>query len=90
MEALGDYVDSLTSILSQEQDDDVGEEFCELVVGIGHLRDAIKESEKEEETKEAAKEEKGEEKGESEAGKEGDDIVAIAWRVEYNLTRFMG
>ena len=86
MERLGEYVDSLSRSIQLEADYNVTEEFCALVVGIGHLRDAIKKGE----TKEAAKEEKGEEKGESEAGKEGDDIVAIAWRVEYNLTRFMG
>ena len=94
MEGLGDFLDSLTQSLSQEQDCAVGDEFCALVVGIGHLRDAMKESEKDGETKEAAKEEKAEDKGESEAGKEKKtehvDIGAIAWTVENNLTQFIG
>ena len=87
MEGLGDFVDSLSRSLSQEQDCAMGDEFCALVVGIGHLREAMKESEQE-------GEEKAEDKGESEAGKEkkteDDDICARAWRMEYDLTRFIG
>ena len=90
MERLGEYVDSLSRRIQLEADYNVTEEFCALVVGIGHLRDAIKKGE----TKEAAKEEKEEDKGESEAGKEekteDDDVHVIAWSVEYDLARFVG
>ena len=72
MERLSDFVASVTRSLSEEHDGAVGEEFCALVVGIGYLKDAMKE-------REAAKEEKAEE----------EDIIAIAWRVEYDLTRYI-
>ena len=82
MEGLGKFLDSLSQSLSQEEDCAVGDEFCALVVGIGYLREAIKESEKEKD------------KGESEAGKEEKkkeyDIVAMAERMEYDLARFIG
>ena len=73
MERLGDFVDSLTQSLSEEQDGAVGEEFCELAIGIGHLRDAVKESQ-----------------DKTEESDEEHDILAIAWRVEYDLTQLAG
>ena len=86
MEILDEYIDSLSRSIQLEADSNVTEEFCALVVGIGHLRDAIKESNK--------KGEKAEDTRESEVGKEektkDDDIGAIAWSVEYDLARFVG
>ena len=75
MERLRDFVASVTRSLSEEHDAAVGEEFCDLAVGIDSLRGAMKEGE----AKEAAKEEKAEEA----------DFIAIAWRVEYDLTRYI-
>ena len=80
MEGLGDFVDSLSRSLIQEQECAVGDEFCALVVGIGHLREAMKESEQDDIGDIAGKEEKAED----------DYIGAIAWRMEYDLTRFIG
>ena len=103
MERLRDFVASVTRSLSEEHDGAVGEEFCDLVVGIDSLRGAMEEGEAKEAAKEekaedggegeAAKKEKAEEGGGSEAAKEEKaeeaDIIAIAWRVEYDLTRYI-
>ena len=88
MEGLGKFLDSLSQSLSQEEDCAVGDEFCALLAGISDLRDAIQESE--EATKEAAKEEKGESEAAMEGKTKADVIFARAWRVEYDLTRFIG
>lgn len=73
MEKLGDFVDSLTQCLSQEQNEAVAEEFCALVVGVQDLRDATKDPQ-----------------DKTEKSEEEHDVLAIAWRVEYDLTQFVG
>ena len=100
MESLSDFVHSVTRCLSEEQDGAVGEAFCALVVGIENLNAAIKEAE----TKYAVKAEDGGESEAAEVEKaedgeggepdkkdkaEEEDIIAIAWRVEYNLAQYI-
>ena len=103
MERLGDFVASVTRSLGEEHDGAVGEEFRALVSGIGYLKDAMKKGEAKEAAKdekaedgrggEAAKKERADDGGEGEAAKEEkaeeEDIIAIAWRVEYDLTRYI-
>lgn len=81
----------------------MGNEFYALAVGFGFIKEALKEREETKSWQggkgreggegEADKEEKVEEGGGSEAAKkekaEEDDIIAIAWRVEYDLTRYI-
>ena len=77
METLAEFVNTLAQMCERY----VGfasEEFCALVVGVGHLNDAMRGSEDEGKTEKAEKED------------EENDLLAIAWRVEYDLARFVG
>ena len=79
MSTLAEIFDKLAE-MTERYEGFAGEEFCALVDGMGFLRDAMRESEDNEKTEEADKEEKDTK----------DDIIACAWRVEYDLMRFVG
>ena len=51
----------------------VGEEFCAFAVGLCYLREALETYENQEERRESRKE----------------DVVAIGWRVEHDLSQFI-
>ena len=74
MEKLGDFCDSLAESLSQQQDGAVSKEFYSVMAGVQDLREATKIAQ---------------DKGNAEESEEEDDILAIAWKVEYDLAQFV-